>query len=430
MEGGDAPPGVSKLDLARKISALYKEIDAISNNHNVAEYDYSNTPDGTLTAKDYGTAIRDVIGDVPSTLAKAIPSWADTKIVADELGITGFVTGLLGLDESVAPEGTKNSEKFSYKSDGQAKNTMRDGGKPKPQSPAQSKKISNVMSTTATAVNNSQKVGRKMLADYRKALRAQILHGDITAKEAIASYYEVLKGSKASNKYKISLDSTNGLMVKLNQQTGDTEVSRYGTVGGGGGTNPFRVNPSSKDGQKFLKERETSIRNFVEGRGFKRGEAGGYASVYGQVDELTAIMGMVQPNQVGYASILNQALDLQQAYMTDGGFAYFDLDRNEVPPLAVFAAAVKRGVGTKQQFEQFMNASVKPLTAALGRDPSKGELHNYNRLLSAAALVGGDQAVAEMSDAVSSDPSILDRDIRQVAEALHAADKKRRAAGQ
>jgi len=194
---------------------------------------------GSSTARRMGASLSEVPGDFVRSAGEFGEAIADIPAVKGVTKAVGdFFGGLTSGEGTPPPEGTKATERFEHGADSQANAARKDKKGPfdpsniKDRTRAQQNKINQVNERTALAVANNKKLSRKMMTDYRKALRAQVLHGDISVKDATSSYYAVLKATKSSDKYKLHLDSKNGTVFVINEADGSISRSKYASGDG------------------------------------------------------------------------------------------------------------------------------------------------------------------------------------------------------
>jgi len=99
----------------------------------------------------------------------------------------------------------------------------KEGAELKDKTPAQDKKIQKVNNDAVAAYNSGTTLTRKMVMDFRKAQRAQLIHGDITPAQARANYDAMLarfKKKAGSFQMHVGKDGTVTIMNKATGQFG------------------------------------------------------------------------------------------------------------------------------------------------------------------------------------------------------------------
>lgn len=303
---------------------------------------------GSSTARRAGASLSEVPGEFIAGVGEfgeAIANIPAVKGVTDV--VYDFFGGLRNGTGIPPPDGTTQTERFEHGAQSQANAATRDQNKPfgganiKPKTTAASAKIAAVNEATALKIANQQKLSRKMMGDYRKALRAQVLYGDISVKDATSSYYAVLKGNKDANKWKIHLDTKNGVMFRINEGDGEVLTTKYadGTDNG----------KSAADRQKFQMQEYKQMEAMVDI--ITRGDDNAKADMMAIADQSRDAMGIIM-SQPGAHSVLQQAYGRWKgAVSTDTtafGFQWLGTTPGEAkqkhPSLSPFIAAQVLGM--------------------------------------------------------------------------------------
>jgi len=246
---------------------------------------------GSSTARRMGASLSEVPGNIAEGVGEfgeAIANIPAVKGVTD--AVSEFFGGLTSGEGTPPPQGTKSSERFEHGSETQANASKKDKKGPldpanlKDRTRAQQNKIEQVAKDTALAVANQQKLNRKMMGDYRKALRAQVLHGDITVAQATTSYYAVLAANKSKDKFKLHLDSSNGVAFTINEADGTVSRSKYADGANGDKT----AAAASKVEEKHYKRLE-SVAKYIETQ-FGEGEDANFMALADQTSDALNIL--------------------------------------------------------------------------------------------------------------------------------------------
>jgi len=264
---------------------------------------------GGSMARRMGASLSEVPGDFVRGVGEFGEAIADIPAVKGVSKVVGdFLSGLRTGEGTPPPKGTKQSERFEYGADAQVLPKLKDKKGPldpsnlKDRSRAQQNKIEDVAGKTALAVANNEKLSRKMLNDYRKALRAQVVYGDITPAQATASYYAVLAATKSKDSYKLQLDSKNGVAFLLNEADGSVTRSQY-------------ANPTSDD--KGPGSQSYSLKDYKQlvtmGEIITRGDEHRLADFMAVADQTRDALGLFNLAEPGTHSVLSKAFGMWES---------------------------------------------------------------------------------------------------------------------
>lgn len=303
---------------------------------------------GSSTARRAGASLSEVPGEFIAGVGEfgeAIANIPAVKGVTDV--VYDFFGGLRNGTGIPPPEGTTQTERFEHGAQSQANAATRDQNKPfgganiKPKTTAAAAKIAAVNEATALKIANQKKLSRKMLTDYRKALRAQVLYGDISVKDATSSYYAVLKGNKDAHKWKIHLDTKNGVMFRIDEGDGTVLTTKYADGTDNGKT--------LSDAQKFDNVEYKRMEAMVDI--ITRGDDNAKADMMSIASQSRDAMGIIM-SQPGAHSVLQQSYNRWKGAVssdtTTFGFQWLGTTPGEAkqkhPSLSPFIAAQVLGM--------------------------------------------------------------------------------------
>lgn len=310
---------------------------------------------GSSTARRMGASLSEVPGDFVDAVGEFGEAIADIPAVKGVTNaVSDFFGGLTSGEGTPPPKGTKSSERFEHGADSQANAARKDkagGFDPeniKTGTRAQQNKIAEVNQATALAVANQQKLTRKQLTDYRKALRAQVLHGDVTVAQATTSYYALLAATKSDDKYKMSVDSTNGVVHIINEADGSYSRSHYATT-------DSAENFGKYDDKEY--KRQESIAKYI-GRGDENRTADAMALISRSRDSLNLAM-----RQPGTQALMESAFNMREFAVQNEtsawGLQWLGTSKAEAeannPSLTSFISGQVLGIpGTPEGVEELM----------------------------------------------------------------------------
>jgi len=377
-----------KAKARKELSELYTRSENMS-----GQIEELGGPSAAETAKEVGTAIRKAPGqlvDAAGDVVESVVEHPATKAVTNTVG--AFWEGLTGSGEEeeaapAAPEGTKKTEEFLAGADSQADAAVQgpftfqdylNGKAPlRPQTGAQKDKIAKVSQDTAAAVNANQSLTRKQLVAWRKANRAQIIHGDKTAAQGAKDYYALLeRHKKKAGDYGMTYDKDTGVAVVWNRETGVVRAKQVAP--GSGGSDKAARERSDKNYARMLKVADIEF-------GKRDDEGRSRADFASMMDKSNNTMQIVA-QQAGYHNMMTDAYSNQQAAIADASRWYKWASkadaRKQYSSLSPFLAAEVLGVESSDA--EAMGELVNELTVGKGSELTE---RDWSRITAVTAAV-------------------------------------------